>query len=713
MMTLLKFTLSLILFICLAFSGNAQYYTFKNFTHQDGLLIGTTTSLLQASDGGIIIGTQGAGLVEYDGYSFKEVFSEENEIQFHVGRVETIHQQLYFPDPYKGIYRIDKNGKATSFFQKNGINGYNAIFELNGIYFIGHTKGILKVQGDDQKPLLEIIKEDKPFKITQRIEVTDGVILLTNHGNYHISKQGTQLTHLTNYLKSTHSLVKNATFGYFVNNELFLFDAKIQTQLSCQLVKHRTCKVIELKGDIPTKEVVSSVFNPVKNCFTVSEINGHLYELANGISNEIPFNFDGTISLVTQLISDVNGDYWMSSEGNGLLKVSLEPFTKLNFNDATKLKEIIFSMTTESGDLIISSAYNGTFVGKISSKNLTNFPFKIAAATYHRSKLYCATTNGIQIFDEQTKQFSPVQIPSNLKLSRLTLVFSDGINLWIGTVNQLIKLNLESNKFVSYSSSKLKASDFSYTAQLSFDKKHIYVGGNNGIFRYEIATDKVKRLDYNHLGYYAGLSIKDVFGTIWFTIEKGMVGITNENKIIELSDKRYFPSKLFYTLNSDNLGNLIIGTNKGINILKINEEGKVLNQATYDISCGFDGYETNMRSSSQVGNESLIGTIDGLYLVNPSLFQFMKPPVAPVIKTTSSHTDHQNGIVGFNIKSKNPKTKLIYYTYRIPSISEDWKPISTTSQFQEINLGSGEYLIEVKASYNGFIFSEISTLKIE
>lgn len=710
----MKLTLSLILFIALAFTCNAQYYTYKNFTHQDGLLIASTTSLVQAADGGIIIGTQGEGMIEYDGYSFNQLFTDESEIQYHVGKIEYTNNQLLFPDPYKGIYKVDQKGKVNLFFQQDGINGYNEIFELNGEYFVGHNKGIFKIKANKAVPIYSTGKDSRLFEISQRISVPDGLVLLTNCGNFHLSSDGFQFKKLNSYLNTDNKLLKSANFGYFSTNELVLFDEQFHTKFSCNWDNKKACKSTTLNGDFPTKTVTSGIFNPFKNCFTICQQDGHLFEINTTTINEIPFNFDGKIAFITQLIVDKNGDYWMSSNGNGLLKVSIEPFTKLHFNEAVKLKEIMFTFSTLSGDMIISTAYNGTYIGKISSTQLANYSsITIRSATYHNSKLYCATNQGLKIFNENTKQFENTSPPPNLTTTKINFVFSDGIHLWVGGENQIAKWKIEKNKSDVYHKYASKAHDFSYTAQVSFDKKHVYIGGNNGIFKYTIGSTEVKRLPLDKLGYYAGISVKDVFGTNWFTLEKGIIGITIENKIIQISDKRYFPSKLFYTLNSDQLGNLIIGTNKGLNILKINEEGKVLDQSTYDHTCGFDGYETNMRSSSQNGNELIIGTINGLYVVNPSLFQYLNPPSAPQIKITSNQLEHQNGTLRFTSTSKNPKTKLIYFRYRIPEISEDWKPISSQTDFQELNLSTGEYTLEVKASYNGYIFSEISSIKVQ
>lgn len=51
----------------------AQLYTFKNIGLKEGLSIANVSAILQNEQGTIWLGTDGAGMISYDGYSFKEL----------------------------------------------------------------------------------------------------------------------------------------------------------------------------------------------------------------------------------------------------------------------------------------------------------------------------------------------------------------------------------------------------------------------------------------------------------------------------------------------------------------------------------------------------------------------------------------------------------------------------------------------------------------
>ena len=66
-------------------------------------------------------------------------------------------------------------------------------------------------------------------------------------------------------------------------------------------------------------------------------------------------------------------------------------------------------------------------------------------------------------------------------------------------------------------------------------------------------------------------------------------------------------------------GTLILGTNKGMTVLKVNNQGTPIDVSHFDASNGFGGYETYMRSQFQSKEGIFVGTIEGLFLINTKL----------------------------------------------------------------------------------------------
>jgi len=57
----------------------AQLYTFKNYTHKEGLDYSNISGLTQTNDGLIYLGTNNSGLVKFEGKNFKELYFKNKD----------------------------------------------------------------------------------------------------------------------------------------------------------------------------------------------------------------------------------------------------------------------------------------------------------------------------------------------------------------------------------------------------------------------------------------------------------------------------------------------------------------------------------------------------------------------------------------------------------------------------------------------------------
>ena len=132
----------IIFFFIISFFVNGQVYDFQKINQEQGLPSSVITTLEQDSRNIIWIGTDGGGLVKYDGNSFK-IFDESNGLKGAGGTdlVEDINSTLIIATKYNGISVF--NGK--NFFKTFDIKGnslksntiYSLINSNNGVYCIG------------------------------------------------------------------------------------------------------------------------------------------------------------------------------------------------------------------------------------------------------------------------------------------------------------------------------------------------------------------------------------------------------------------------------------------------------------------------------------------------------------------------------------------------------------------------------------------------
>ncbi|MGB0933959.1 MAG: PAS domain S-box protein, partial [Lishizhenia sp.] len=188
----------------------------------------------------------------------------------------------------------------------------------------------------------------------------------------------------------------------------------------------------------------------------------------------------------------------------------------------------------------------------------------------------------------------------------------------------------------------------------------------------------------------------------------------NKHEYSLISDEDFLASKMFYTLNTDYRGNLLIGTNKGIILLTVNENGQPTSGELYNSENGFDGYETNMRVQFQENFDSfLVGTIEGLYHVRPNLLYYHKKLRKPLVRyynnngeihlnQTDSLFQIQKGITTLKIDFgivNNDENKT-QYTYRIKGYTEKWSVLSKKRSVEYKNLPEGNYIFQVRATNN-------------
>ncbi len=693
-----------------------QICSYRNITHRDGLPLNSTSAVKEKEDGGILIGTQGAGIVEYDGYKFIEVVAPDQDNHHIVTGIETIHNDIYFSSKYKGIYKIDARGKVTFLFSKKGCGDYMDLIAFGKYLLITTSKTILIFDPKAEKELDHSIQPVDRLKITQTIPTKDGIIFLSGQGHC-IFTSGAKLIPLSDYFPGTPPLLKQMRFGYYRNGRLHLFDQEIEKGVTIKpdgdsftFEEKRT----EKKFKTVPMGISGAVYNHKKDCFTFFTTNCELFEERRFVITSLPDNSQKANVSANKAICDYYGNYWITTHHSGIFKIGREPFTKIDFSKDFLDQKISFIFKTSSDNIIFSSiSQSNTCTGKLLSKDLNYHDLKIISGTSVKDRLYFGTTSGLYEYIEATDMFKKITIPSIKKDNKILFISYLSPNIWIGVAEEgLYKLDEQLNVVKHYKGEK-NSPKMIYTGQFSGDGKYLYMGTDNGIIRLDIQKESFSRIGDHKLGYYCGLSVKDVFETNWFAMERGIIGISKRGELFTLSSPSLFPSWLFYTFNSDSYGNLIIGTNKGLNVIQVNEKGKVINQRIFSSKTGFEGYETHMRSSFQSNNHSFVGTVEGMFFLDFDLLHKLDPPIKPIIRQKHKIITGDASNVGFEFLSKNPQIKNVQYTYRVLNQSDKWSQPSSVNEIFVSDLTNGNYTLEVRSTYDGATFSPISAYSFE
>ncbi|XOV66911.1 MAG: SpoIIE family protein phosphatase [Fluviicola sp.] len=711
----LRFLLTLLTLGCLI-QSNAQLYTFRNFNHRDGLHTVAVKCTEQSDDGYIWIGTEGTPLVRFDGNEFVEIRVEGQDVDHHITDIDYHRDTVFFASQYKGFFAyVPKAKKYIGFdFDRNGSGDALAFINVGNQKYGVSERKVLSL---GRKSTKELFSFDAYTKLYHHQVVKDWVVLFTSAGNFVL--KGDKVEPLHKVLGMPQSAINEFRFGHVLRNKLVLCNEtgtewlEIGISSKGSLVEQKQfSRDSVLIGD---EKITSYYLDESDQKVIALSDKGDVYKVVECQLHIIPHNYTGSIESPEDVMIDLNGDYWVSSSLTGLYKISMEPFTKIRLHPLYESSEIIFPHMTSRRDVIISLRSGTTHIGDFSDSGFTAYPFVTLCATSLNNIEYLGTNVGIKTL-ERTENGRIIKdfLFTNEKIN---FIFAERDYLWAGVAGKgLFKIHKDERVPKPVTPVNETTPQYFYTGQLSGNGKNMIFGSNAGIFYADKKGTTLRRLDFKeNLGSYSGVSTKDVFGTVWFTLEKGIVGITKNGDKRIIKGDEYFLTNLFYTLSADRLGNLIVGTNRGVRILKVDKNGFVISNSVYDANSGFDGYETHMRSQYQNDNSIFIGTVEGLFVVNTDILDQLKTPIKPIIHRLTpeniSNSDISNSF-RFKFNVNNPKSGKITYQYRLKgSVDETWKDLKS-SELNLFNLSSGKYTLEVRATHDGRHFSPVAREKI-
>ncbi|MFT5858711.1 MAG: PAS domain S-box-containing protein [Flavobacteriaceae bacterium] len=697
----------------------AQLYTFKNFSHRDGLTMGAINCMSQSDDGYLWLGTDGAELIRFDGKEFEEINFGDDNNNHHYRNLFFDGDDILFSSQYKGFFRYSRQSKKiTSLLSKKHTIGDRLyVFSIASTYYFVGTRGIVSKKNGYEK-LLKSFDQTEPLELYQVINADGKTLLMTSSGNFSVSLLGFSSLH--SWFGMSENDANAYRYGYLQNDKLTLFDksckqwAEIILNEDGQLFSiNKFNEPSQLVEDDP---VISFSYNKYSGAPILLTKKGQLFSLKERELSLLVHNLPEPLRNPSSVLADLNGDYWVSSDIKGIYKVSKEPFTGVKMHSILTSDEISFIYQASDRRVFISTFSGETHLLENSRSNSpVSFDFQVSGMTTVGNDNYLATDEGIKLYTSG----GVTSIKSVIEMSNsISFIYEDEGRLWYGIRGRGLHYYDLEKKQKHQVKTDVPIPGYIYTAQVSADHKKIYFGTNNGVIRYDKSRAKFSQVKFeaSKYGGYSGVSAIDTFGNMWFSLEKGLLVITpKKTHVIRTRD--HLETNLIFTLNADKFGNIILGTNKGLTILKVNERGLVIKATTYDGESGYYGYESHMRSQFQRDNRIYMGTVEGLFAIDTELLEDLKRPLRPIIFDISNvglvdNTDSENQTVfQFKFQVNNPKSENIYYRYRVRERSMEWSYLVDEDVIQIRDLANGTYTLEVCATHDGKEFSPSSLHK--
>lgn len=297
--------------------------------------------------------------------------------------------------------------------------------------------------------------------------------------------------------------------------------------------------------------------------------------------------------IVRNVLEDHNGNYWLSTKDEGLIKIQQRRISSYtdnadmvkNFNALLKTDKIIAG--NNKGELFI---YDGLYGTKkiILNTNENKSETWVRNILELQHDIYVATQTGSFLVDKKSFAIKRTFLGMANKSTKAAYKLNDSI-LLLGGHAQLFAYNANTGKFSDSVTKRI-------TAIGTDDKQHIYIGSVDGLYRRDKDSlfyfgNKYKALTYRVVSI---VNTKD--GLLWVGRSSDSLLVLKEDKpVASIPLGTIIPGTVCKTMYSNKPGEIWIGTDKGLNRLnyRFANEKLVYNNMYFSTADGLIGEQVN------------------------------------------------------------------------------------------------------------------------
>ena len=732
---------------------HAQQYGFRNFSLEEGLPQTEVQALIQDSRGIIWVGTRGGGLSRFNGNTFQTY---------------TTHDGM----PDNIVYSLCEDQEGNIW-----MGSVNAIARFDGITFTNlrepdHPSNrtyqqvycdnlgrIWAVSLDEQNfQRLLMISEDQIVPVSDKFTelITNNRIqnvYYTNQGIHYITTNNS-LFELNDEQVLKESLLNK--YDALQNHRIFPMHQDDWGNVWMISISQdaRAFKFHKYKNGIlsPFEVPDASWWNGAFGIYHDQNQRTWFLNFGNGVAMHDPadgeFHYfrqsNGLHSdFIQSIMEDHEGNIWMGSYGNGLIKYSKNNFIAFDFDQIINDNMVRRFYQDSKGDMWFGLAgtgivhYDGnTFTpyGKEDYPGINNVRGFVEIGP---DNMLLASINGLYHFNRRS--IREVSDLYGLSAAAYSDVLVDGDTIWLSTINNGISMivNGRSTTF-NRQSGDLQSNILNSVFKDS--KGNIWVCANNGIGKYTHGSFQWYTVE-DGLNYPIILHMtEDLLGRYWFASFLGGINILNGNKFSYLTMQDGLSSDNIYSITRDRNGNIWAGTARGMDLIMLDTIGKVTGIQNFGIYEGFTGIENNGTAVYIDREENLwFGTVRGAMRYDPkktepnllepeihisSIKLFFREidwradeykrfltdvtswfnlPADLVFPHDSNHLSLTFEALSYQVPEK------VRYQWKLEGLDKEWSPVSTKTEAVYANIPPGEYTFMVKAMNNDGIWNQTPT----
>jgi ligand-binding sensor domain-containing protein/serine phosphatase RsbU (regulator of sigma subunit) len=719
----------------------SQQYFFRKYSVEEGLPQSSVYCIIEDTRGFIWIGTAGGGLTRFDGNRF-ETFTKANGLSDNVIRTlfEDSRGTIWIGTDNGLNYYDGENFKAlTEEPVFNGTSVLSVKEDKNGIIWVGTAyNGLAAIKTGDSLSVTSFTMKDgliSDFIFNILIDNDERIWLAMVGGvNILTMAKGDSLA-----IESIEDPIVPADFILSIepgNNGEFWFGSYGEG-----LFRART------EGENKEYVVVPSQINDQFPGLMVWDIslrkNGEIWLATDkeGIIRLLDDKITGRFSRdnglpsnqILNILEDHEGNTWLASFGQGALMFDDEKFLKYGPEEGISGNQVL-SLLIDSEKKLYMATEDGFSCFRMEGNKISKLKFfspsqglnyeGATALTKYGNKIWVGTNNGINIYDgtNLTRFEYNYRLP-DLKISSL-LVDSHN-NIWIGTSGGYGKFTGD-NLYTMSEEDGLIHNEIQTIIEDS--KGRIWIGTFGGLVRLEdtIYSDfnDEDGLDFQRINALA----EDPAGNIWIGTFGGGIYRFDINSdsipISLLATKGVLSSGTINSLLFLSKTLLVAGTDKGFDLIELDDKQSITRVIPYGIQDGFTGGENNTNSIAR-DEAGLIwfGTKNGVIRFDPDVdksFDLSPKTFITSIRLFFETVDwksrnftvskwsglpenlilsHKNNHVTFEytgLSFSNPDD--IVFSYRLErNGSGEWSPFTSARSVTSSDLRSGNYTFNVKA----------------
>ncbi|HTJ52131.1 MAG TPA: two-component regulator propeller domain-containing protein [Cyclobacteriaceae bacterium] len=704
------------LLLCVLVEGISQdfHYTLRNYTAVDGLPQSQVVGITEDKNGYLWMGTEGGGLARFDGREFKTyntldglieseiwgilIDKKENIWTLHPGgvtRFDGLHFTKFHSNPARNFYRIfsledttfliSMDGRLSKIYNDSLHAPQSLVKGREVIRFYFSQKGDACYVLDDSSFVIQsansiskIIPSVELGKIFSLSDYKNQILVQSQYGNYLVDPKT--------------KTIQKANLGFDLTNRVYLYDEKrniFWTHLGPNLIKE---------------------------------------SLINGVVKRDTILHDVTI---TQVFLDSENNTWFASSGNGLYKYFIQDFDRWS---PDHVQGVMSVLKDNEGSVWMGTMTKGLWKinkGKVKSyfdKTSPSMPYRNSINSIvqdNAGNLWIGSKGGLGKYDKVKDNFNWIPTENGQeKYFVRCLKFDEDDGLWAVTGDGLCFY--KNDKWVrKYTTKDGLTADYPMALYYSKNYKTLFLGNQSAIQtikNQKVSTLKIKGIENTYVismsSYQDSLIVAGTSGV-------GMVLFNPQTgRQSSISTREGLASDFIYFVAADEKDYLWVGTEKGINRIKLNAHYEIIENIHYGYENGLLGVETNQNSFHISPTEKYFGLVDGVYLFNDlrradksknsfnlhltdieilygeyeardyadSVYGFFKIPHHLSLPTDKNHVTFN-----FNRVDKS-HSKSIKFKYFLENFDKAWSQPTAMGQATYGNLPPGDYVFRVMAT---------------